>query len=79
VIVSLCKGGARALPQRPAKKTVGLDWILPDPSKAHGTAAEVRAVYEQAYETLTTHIRDLVRAILGKDARQTHEDTTSSL
>jgi phosphate transport system protein len=78
VIVSLCKGGERALPQRPAKKTVGLDWILPDPSKARGTAAEVRAVYEQAYETLTTHVRDLVQAILGKDARQTHEDTTSS-
>jgi phosphate transport system protein len=78
VIVSLCKGGARALPQRPAKKTVGLDWSLPDPSRARGTSAEVRAVYEQAYETLTIHVRDLVQAILGKDERQAHAETTSS-
>ncbi len=78
VIVSLCKGGARALPQRPAKKTVGLDWILPDPSKARGTATEVKAAYEQAFETLNTHVRDLVQAILGKDERQTHADSTSS-
>jgi phosphate transport system protein len=79
VIVSLCKGTARALPQRPAKKTVGLDWVLPDPSKARGTTAEVRAVYEQAYETLRAHIEDLVQAILGKDERQTNGNTTSSL
>jgi phosphate transport system protein len=79
VIVSLCKGTARSLPQRPAKKTVGLDWILPDPSKARGTTAEVRAVYEQAYQTLSANVRDLVEAILGKDERQSHADHTSAL
>jgi hypothetical protein len=35
-------------------------------------------VYEQAYETLTIHVRDLVQAILGKDERQAHAETTSS-
>jgi phosphate transport system protein len=78
MIVSLGKGAALVLPRRPSKKTVWLDWILPDPSKARGTAAEVRAVYEQAYETLTAHVEDLVQAVLGKDERQTHGNTPSS-
>jgi len=38
-----------------------------DPSKARGTPDEVRAAYEQAYESLTTHIRDLLQAILGNN------------
>ncbi len=78
VIVSLCKGGERALPQRPAKKTVGLDWFLEDPSKVRGTPSEVHAAYERAYDTLGTHVRDLVQAILGKDERQANDHSTSS-
>lgn len=79
VIVSLCKAGERAFPQRPAKKTVGLDWFLVDPSEARGTPADVHAAYERAYETLTNHVRDLVEAILGKDEREASANITESL
>ena len=73
VMVALCDGAERAFPQRPAK-TLGLRWSVPDPFKARGTPAEVRAEYEQAYRTLTGHIRDLVQAILGNDLIPTHEE-----
>lgn len=76
VLVSLCEGGARALPQRPARKTVGLDWAVADPSRVRGTPAEVRAAYDRAHDALSSHVTDLVQAILGKDERQSHVDTT---
>jgi len=79
VIVSLCKAGQRALPERPAKKTVGLDWFVANPSEARGTPAEVVAAYERAYGTLTNHVRDLVEAILGKDERESHGNPGASL
>ena len=79
VIVSLCKASERAFPRRPAKKTVGLDWFLVDPSEARGTPADVHAAYEQAYETLTNHVRDLVEAILGKDEREASANINRSL
>jgi phosphate transport system protein len=66
VIVALCKEAERAFPHKPTK-TLGLHWLVPDPSKVHGTPEEVRAEYERAHKTLTNHIRDLVQAILGND------------
>jgi phosphate transport system protein len=77
VIVVLSKEAKKALPQRPSK-TVGLGWFLPDPSKAHGTPEEVRAAYNQGFESLANNIHDLVQAILGNDHIQNHEknDTT---
>lgn len=64
VIVALSKEAERAFPQKPSK-TLGLQWMVPDPSQARGSTAEIRQEYEHAYETLTNHIRDLVQAILG--------------
>ncbi len=78
VIVALCIEAEKALPQRPTK-TVGLHWVVPDPSKARGTTEEVRAEYERAYESLTNHIRDLVQAILGNDQDFTNESSTPSI
>ncbi len=77
VVVSLGRD-LRVIPQRPAKKTVGLDWVLPDPSLTRGTPAEVVQAYDRAWEALTAHVRDLVQAILGKDADHSHGDTRSS-
>jgi len=54
---------------------LGLLWLVPDPSKAHGTPEEVRAEYERAYESLGNHIRDLVQAILGNELNPIHENT----
>ncbi|MBE3132738.1 MAG: phosphate signaling complex protein PhoU [Acidobacteria bacterium] len=73
VVVALCREAERALPRRPAKN-VGLDWFMADPSNADGSPDEISAAYEQTYESLTHHVRDLVQAILGNDYRQ-HEQT----
>jgi phosphate transport system protein len=75
VIVALCKEAERAFPHKPTK-TLGLHWLVPDPSKARGTPEEVRAKYERAHKSLTNHIRDLVQAILGNDQEPTHESTS---
>jgi phosphate transport system protein len=70
VIVALCKEAEKAFPQKPTK-TLGLEWLVPDPSRARGTPEEVRAQYERTFESLTYHIRDLVQAILGNDQSPT--------
>jgi phosphate transport system protein len=75
VMVALCDAAEQAFPRHPTKM-LGLRWSVPDPCKAGGTPAEVRAEYEQAYQTLTGHIRDLVQAILGNDEISTNEETT---
>lgn len=72
VVVSLGAGGERFMPERPAKKTVGLDWRVANPADLVGTPGEVRAAYDRAWETLTAHVRDLVQAITGKDAEESH-------
>ncbi|HVN79846.1 MAG TPA: phosphate signaling complex protein PhoU [Terriglobia bacterium] len=74
VIVALSKAAEKAFPQKPTR-TLGLLWLVPDPSKAHGTPEEVRAEYERAYESLGNHIRDLVQAILGNELNPIHENT----
>ena len=64
VIVALCREAQRVLPQKPSK-ALGLEWLVPDPSQARGMPEEIAAEYEQAFQSLGTHIRDLVQAILG--------------
>lgn len=64
IIVALTKEAQRVFPAPPTK-AVCLDWSLPDPSRTSGSAEQVRAAYEETYEFLKTHIRDLVQAILG--------------
>lgn len=64
IMVALSKEAEKAFPQRPTK-VLGLQWAVPDPSKARGTPEEIRAEYENAYQSLSHHIRDLVHAIIG--------------
>jgi len=78
VIVALSKEAEKAFPVRPAK-TLGLHWLVPDPSKARGTPEEVRAAYDAAYALLANHIRDLVQAIVGNQQGLPHEDANRSL
>lgn len=72
VVVALTKEAQKAFPQKPAK-TLGLQWSVPDPASKRGTPEEVRDDYERAYQSLATHIRDLVQAILGNDSSLTNE------
>jgi phosphate transport system protein len=66
VIVALSREAEAAFPEKPTK-SLGLQWLVPDPSQAHGTPEELRVEYERAFQALATHTRDLVQAILGED------------
>lgn len=69
VIVALDKEAQKVFPPPPTK-TVALDWNVADPSAVQGSPEQIRAAYENAFQFLNSHIRDLVEAILG----QTHEN-----
>ena len=67
ITIALAKGAEKVFPAGPSKM-VCLDWSLPDPSAVRGTAAEVEAAYESAYQFLRSHILDVVEAVLGNAA-----------
>ncbi len=49
-------------------KALALDWLVPDPAKAErGPDADTTPAYEEAYVSITRHVHDLVKAILGND------------
>ncbi|MFQ5650817.1 MAG: phosphate signaling complex protein PhoU [bacterium] len=64
VIISLCKEAEEAFPPPPTK-TVSIRWEVEDPSELSGSEEELQAAYEKTYQYLNTHIRELVKAILG--------------
>jgi len=66
VIVALSPEVRRAFPQKP-RKVVFLDWTVPDPSVVEGGEAEKRAAYEQVYNYISEHLKDLVAAIIGQE------------
>jgi phosphate transport system protein len=66
VIVALDKDVQKAFPPSP-RKVVFLDWTVPDPAAVQGTPAEMQAAYEQTYQFLHAHIKDLVEAVLKDD------------
>src|SRR5436190_12305742 len=65
VIVALGKEAQKVFPPPPTK-TVALDWNVADPSLVQGSPEEIRAAYENTFQFLNSHIRDLVEAILGE-------------
>jgi phosphate transport system protein len=64
VIVALAREAQQAFPQR-SRKMVYLDWTVDDPSRVKGSREEIRRAYDETYEFLATHVRDLVGAVLG--------------
>ena len=67
IVIALAKEAQKAWPHPPTK-IVCLDWNVPDPSKIQGTAAEVRAAYEETHRFLQAQLQDLVEAVLGDDS-----------
>jgi len=65
VIVALAQEAQKVFPPPPTK-TVGLDWNVRDPFFVEGKPEEIRAAYEETFQYINTHIRDLVEAILGE-------------
>lgn len=63
IMVALAREAKRAFPVK--TKSICLDWSIPDPSKATGSAEEIQKAYENAYQALCPQIEDLVEGILG--------------
>jgi phosphate transport system protein len=63
VIIALAKNAKKVFPPPPTK-TVGLDWTVEDPSTRPGSLADVRDAYEQTFEYINTHVRELVQALV---------------
>lgn len=64
VIIALAKGAQKVFPPPPTK-TVGLDWNVEDPSRLPGSLADVRDEYEKMFQYISTHVRELVQALVG--------------
>jgi hypothetical protein len=75
VIVALAVEARKIFPPPPTK-VVCLDWSTTDPSKVHGSTDEVRAAYEATYQSLRSHLQDLVEAILGDEAHGNERQRT---
>ncbi len=72
IIVALAKAASKIFPPAPTK-VVCLDWSVRDPSEATGAPADVKTAYEDTYQFLHAHIRDLVEAILGDNENSSEE------
>jgi phosphate transport system protein len=64
VIVGVAPEGQQAFPRSP-RKMVYIDWSIDDPSRAQGSPEEVRSAYDATFTFLSSHVRDLVGAVLG--------------
>jgi phosphate transport system protein len=64
VIVGVAKEAQQAFPRSP-RKTVYVDWSIDDPSRVEGSPEEIRSAYEATFRFLSSHVRDLVGAVLG--------------
>jgi phosphate transport system protein len=64
VIVGVAREAQQAFPRSP-RKMVYVDWSIDDPSRVQGSPEEVRSAYEATFRFLSTHVRDLVGAVLG--------------
>jgi phosphate transport system protein len=63
VIIALAREAKKVFPAPPTK-VVGLDWAVEDPSTGAGSLADVRDAYEQTFQYINTHVRELVQALV---------------
>jgi protein-tyrosine-phosphatase len=64
VVVGVAPEAQQAFPRSP-RKLVYVDWSIDDPSRVQGSPEEVRSAYEATFRFLSSHVRDLVGAVLG--------------
>jgi protein-tyrosine-phosphatase len=69
VIIALAKAAQKVFPPPPTK-TVGLDWNVEDPSRLPGSLSDVRGAYEETFQYINTHVRELVQALVGNDGKK---------
>jgi phosphate transport system protein len=70
VIIALARKAQKVFPPPPTK-TVGLDWNVEDPSTRPGSLADVRDAYEQTFQYINTHVRELMHALVGQETKET--------
>jgi len=63
VIIALASSARSVFPPPPTK-TVGLDWNVEDPSRLPGSLADVRSAYEETFQYISTHVKELVQALV---------------
>jgi phosphate transport system protein len=63
VIIALARSAQKVFPSPPTK-AVGLDWTIEDPSTRPGSLADVRDAYEQTFQYINTHVKELVQALV---------------
>ena len=63
VIIALAQPAKKVFPPPPTK-TVGLDWTVGDPSTRPGSLADVREAYEETFQYINTHVKELVQALV---------------
>jgi arsenate reductase len=63
VVIALSAQAREALPIR-GKKTICLTWSLPDPAQVQAPPDAATVPFESAFQSLQSHIRELVGAIL---------------
>lgn len=78
MVILLSKEAEAVIPRAPSK-ALNVRWLVADPTRVHGTPDEIRAAYEHAFEALTTHIRDLIQAVLGNHGNPSDENTNSTI
>jgi len=69
VVVGVAREAQEAFPRTP-RKMVYVDWRVDDPSEVEGPPEKVRAAYDAAFDFFSSHVRDLVEAVLGNDVDQ---------
>jgi phosphate transport system protein len=68
VIVALSTKALKTFPYV-TRKAIVLDWTLEDPSKARNSDKSKEAAYEEVYQSITSHLNDLVGAIIGSEIK----------
>jgi arsenate reductase len=77
MVIVLSKAAEIAAPRPPAK-ALSLRWLVSNPSRMRGTPEEVRQAYERTFELLTTHIKDLVKAVLWEEENGSEETNATN-
>ena len=69
VVVALGTQARRAFPSRPGK-TIFFTWSIKDPTAAGGPPDPALAAFESAYQSLESHIKELLAAILEEPSNE---------
>ncbi|RJP90118.1 MAG: phosphate transport system regulatory protein PhoU [Desulfobacteraceae bacterium] len=68
VIIVFSKEAMKAFPPD-ARKMIILDWTMDDPSQVQGSTEIITAAYEETYQTIKSHLNDLIGAIIGSEIK----------